>query len=246
MFAVGGAAIVCWRRTSELPWKWLWIGAGLWAVAGGLKVSCALFLNPPVIKFLAREYSAPVLLVAGGAFLGFESAFFEIGLTCAAVAIWRHLGGDAGRATGVGAGAGAVEAVLLAIASLAAVAVCLSGTPAGAKVAEQMAKTAESTPLAWLVPPSERAIALLCHTASRTLVLLGVTHGKPLLILCGWLLFTLIDGVARAFHLTGRIGQFSLWWIELALLPFALISIPPLRWSWSQWPPVPLAAQGSA
>ncbi len=37
----------------------------------------------------------------------------------------------------------------------------------------------------------------------------------------GFLIFTLLDGLAGGFHVAGMIGQISVWWIELAILPFA-------------------------
>ena len=51
----------------------------------------------------------------------------------------------------------------------------------------------------------------------------------------GFLIFTLLDGIAGASHVSGKIGHISMWWIELAILPFALISIPILKWIHVGW-----------
>jgi hypothetical protein len=40
----------------------------------------------------------------------------------------------------------------------------------------------------------------------------------------------LLDSIAGAAQLSEKLGTFSLWWIELAILPFGLISVPILRW----------------
>ena len=58
----------------------------------------------------------------------------------------------------------------------------------------------------------------------------------------GFLLMTAIDAIAGAAYLTGAVTFRSLWWIELAILPFAIISVPILRWCLHQWPAEPVAA----
>jgi hypothetical protein len=236
MMAVGTAAVIYWRGISSLPSRWLWLGAGLWTVSVALKLACALALNRRVIGFLAAKHSTTLLLVGGGVFLGFESALFEVGLTLAAGLIWRQLGFDAPRAISIGVGAGAVEAMLLGLALLTAGVASLAGAASGTETAKEINQLAAVTPLFWLALPIERAIAILGHTASRALVLLGTAHRKPMMIVWGWLMFMLVDGVAAAFLLTGKVDRISKWWIELAVLPFALASIPILRWCWRRWP----------
>jgi hypothetical protein len=236
MAAVGAAAVICWKRISLLPLRWVWMGAGLWALAVVLKLGCALSVNQKVVVFLASMHSQLLLLAGGGLFLGLESSFFEIGLTIAAVWKWRQLGRDAPRAIGIGVGAGAVEALLMGLVTLVLAAISLSGTPEGMEMAEQTRNLREATPLFWLLPPVERLLALLGHAASRSLVLLGVAHRRPAMVFWGWLMFALVDGVAGVFLLTGKMDHISMWWVELAVLPFALVSVPILRWCWVNWP----------
>ena len=96
---------------------------------------------------------------------------------------------------------------------------------------------AKTTPLLWLVGPVERVIAILCHTSSRALVLLGVARGRWFWPFSGgFLIMTAIDAVASYVHLAGLMGQVSVWWIELALAPAALLSIPILVWCIRKWP----------
>ena len=92
------------------------------------------------------------------------------------------------------------------------------------------------TPLFWLVAPVERISAVLVHASSRALVLLGLTYRRPMLVVWGFCIFALLDSVAGAAQLSGRIGTFSLWWVELAILPFGLISVPILRWCVEHFP----------
>lgn len=236
MITVAVVAVICWRWFSRVQFRWFWAGAGLWAVAVLLKIICALLMNEAVIGFLKEKLPYSPLVLVGGLFVGVQSSVFEIGLTFLAVLVWRRLGRDADRAIAIGTGAGAFEALLLGAASLISMLTALAGVPGTEPVRESIATVAATTPLFWLVGPVERIIAILCHASTRALVLLGVTHRKPVMVLSGFLIFTLLDGVAGAAHVSGMIGKVSTWWIELAVLPFALISIPILRWCYAAWP----------
>ena len=55
------------------------------------------------------------------------------------------------------------------------------------------------------------------------------------MIVWGFVLFTLLDGIAGGVHVSGKLGTFSPWWVELALLPFALVSVPILRWCYKKY-----------
>lgn len=235
MIIVAISAVIYWRRISKSPIRWFWLGAGLWTVAVALKGVSALLTNKVAIGFMSENLSYPLLVLSGGLFLGIQSSFFEIGFILLAVIIWRQLGRDANRAIAIGIGAGAFEALLLGITCLAGIVICLIGLPGAEKVRESIDTVAAVTPLFWLIAPIERSIAILCHTSSRALVLLGVSNRKYMLVFWGFLIFTLLDGVAGAAHLSGKIGNISMWWIELAVLPFALISIPIIRWCYANW-----------
>jgi hypothetical protein len=236
MMLVGAAAGFLWRRGLRQSFRPLWIGALLWAVAVALKFACALAINKSVIAFLADWHSRPLLLVAGSCFLGIESAFFEIGLTHLAVLRWRQLGRDAPAAVGIGVGAGAIEALLVGAAMAAAALFAYAESTEGIAAATQMEALTKTTACYWLVGAVERSIALLGHTASRALVLLGTAHRRVAMVLSGWVLFVMVDGVAGAFILSGRSGHISLWWLELAVAPFAIAGIPIVRWCWTRWP----------
>src|SRR5262249_16938302 len=144
------------------------------------------------------------------------------------------------RAITIGVGAGAVEALLLGIAPVAtAVVLMLVRGPETDKAIAQVEEIAATTPLYWLAGPVARITAILCHSPTRGLILLGGFLKKYRLVLGGFLLFTLLDGVAGGAHVAGLIGKVSLWWIELAILPFAIVSVPILVWCYRRQPKVP-------
>ena len=235
MMIVASIAVIYWRRVSGLRYRWFWTGAALWTVAVALKAACALLTNASVIGFMKENLSYPILVFGGALYLGVQSSLFEIGLTMLAVLIWRQFGLEAGRAIGIGIGAGAFEAILLGISSLVAILISLAGLPGAEEVREGIEATAAATPLFWLIAPVERIMAVLCHASSRALVLLGVAHRRFSMVFWGFLIFTLLDSVAGAAHVSGKIGTISMWWVELAILPFALVSIPVLRWCYVTW-----------
>jgi YhfC intramembrane metalloprotease len=237
MIVVAALAVVYWRRVSGLGWKWLWAGAGLWAAAVLVKFLFAAVANRYVFGYLTGQVSFLAFVLIGGLYVGLESSLCEIGFTWLAVRRWPQLGQDADRAIGVGVGAGAFEAFLLGLAALIAVLAALAHGSNNAALRAMIDQGAATTPLFWLAGPVERIIAILCHASSRALVLLGVVHRQPNMVFSGFLIFTLLDGVAGAAFLSGKMGTISLWWIELMFLPFGLVSIPILKWCRDRWAP---------
>jgi len=235
MMLIAAMAVIWWQCVSRAKIRWLWVGAGLWTVAVALKVVCSVLTNAAVIGFLKERLPYPLLVVTGGLFVGIQSSVFEMGLTLAAVLIWRQLGRDARPAIGIGVGAGAFEAFLLGVASLVGMLVIMAGAPGAEEGRKALETMAANTPLLWLVAPVERIIAILCHASSRALILLGAVHRRPMMVFWGFLIFTLLDSVAGAAHVSGKLGSVSTWWIELAILPCALVSIPILRWCYLRW-----------
>jgi hypothetical protein len=238
MVAVGVAAVLGWRLYSGVPWRWFWAGAVVWAVGVALKFAWALPLNTPVLAWFKAVLPAAAFLPASSVYVGLLTGVFEVGITLAAALLFRGMCASAARGVAVGVGAGAVEAVLLGLATTIAPLVALAGT-GEAQEASLRAITAGTgaTPLFWLAGPAERVIAVLCHTTSRALVLLGVARGRwTWLFAAGFLLLSAVDVVAGYVHLAGALGRVSTWWIELALTPAALVSIPVLVACVRRWP----------
>jgi hypothetical protein len=238
MMLVAVAAVWYWRRASRTRFRWFWLGAGLWTVAVLAKVVIALFTNPPVIGFLKDRLAHWSFVVAGGLYLGIQSSLCEIGLTWLAALRWKQIGRDAGRAIAVGVGAGAFEAFLLGLAALAGVLAALAGIPGTEAVREEIQKAATTTPLYWLLGPVERITAIICHAASRALVLLGARYRRGGMVALGFLIFTLLDASAGGAILSGLMGSVSMWWFELAFAVFAIVSLPLLRWCRERYPDV--------
>jgi len=235
MILVALASVLYWRARSRALWCWFWVGAGVWAIGVALKVGCALLANGPVLQGLEKSLPATWYLVGGALYVGLLTGVFEIGVTLGLALYWRKMAADAPRAVAVGVGAGAFEALLLGLGGVAFAVLLVSGKAPDVLVA-QGSQLLAVTPLAWLTGPVERLIAILCHTSSRALTLLTVATGRWRYFWWGFALMTVLDGIAGLFLLSGQMTKIPVWWIELAIVPAAAVSVPIIRWCVSHWP----------
>jgi len=260
MILVAVAFVWFWRRRG-VPWRWFWVGAGLWLVAVAVKFAIAVPLNPTILQGLKASLPHWAYLTTGTIYGGVMTGITEVLFVLIAALIWRQMAATADRGVAVGVGAGAFEAALL---GLGVAAMAVSGSisaakPAGTYVVEVTTTNAvgewhlnihdgaakpgaarkESASAAWtkaLAGPTERVIAILCHIASRALVLLAVARRRWALFWCGFALLSGVDALATYFWITGLVRTMSPWLMETLLVPFALASIPITIWCVREWP----------
>lgn len=244
MLAVAAAACWMWRRRSGAPWRWFWVGAAIWFVGVLLKFVWAVPLNRPILSAFSSLLPHAAYLVAGSIYIGLLTGVFEIGITLLAALYWKRMTRDAARGIAVGVGAGAFEAALLGAAmGFAVLAALVSRGAVRDQLLATLGTSAKIAPHLLLVGPVERVLAVLCHTSSRALVLWGVARGRwfwP--FVAGFSLLTAIDSVAGYAHLSGQLGRISVWWIELAIAPAAIVSIPIVVYCSRNWPAAELPA----
>ncbi len=244
MVVVGLAFVVLVRLVWAVPMRWSFAGAVIWVVGVALKSAWALGPHGSLLALLENSVPRLGYLIAGSLYIGGLTGVFEIGITLAAALIWRSLSRTAARALAVGVGAGVIEAILLGLGAAAGALALMLNLPGTEALREEFA-TVGATPALWLIGPAERAIAILCHTGSRVLVLLAVARGRWSLFWYGFLILTGIDTIAGYVHLAELAGSANLWWVELALLPFALLSVATVRRCVRGWPRVEEAAEPS-
>lgn len=225
MMIVAACAVALYRARTHIRWQWLWIGAAMWAVAVVLKTVAQITLANAALAWLEANFGHAAYVITGAMLVGVQSSAFEIGLALVAGLIWRQLGKEAVRAVGIGVGAGAFEAIIIALAATGAYAVALSSLPESEAVRSELAKSLEVTPLLWLAGPVERALAIPGHMATRSLVFLGLAWKKPWWIVGAFAIFTVIDSIAGGLYTSGMLGKVSLWWAELAFVPGAIVSL---------------------
>jgi hypothetical protein len=238
MILVGLAAVLYWWRQSHVQLRWFWVGAAVWTVGVFLKFAWAIPLNGPILAGIKSTLGEAATVPLGSVYIGSLTGVFEIGITLIAALVWKSMARTSARGVAVGVGAGAFEAILLGTIGLLPAAITYAvGGEARQNYLTAVAGLTHVTPLAVLVAPVERVIALLCHISSRTLLLWGVARGRwfwP--FVGGFVLMSAVDTIAGYVHLAGLLGKVNVWWIELALAPFAVISIPITIWCIRHWP----------
>jgi hypothetical protein len=179
--------------------------------------------------------SVPPAVLSGSLYVGLECAACEIGLSLLAVLLWPQLGRDAERAIGIGIGAGAFEACFLAAFTVAPIVGALAGWFDSESVRTRVDRAAQLSAAFWLVPSVERIVAILGHAATRALVLLGATRRRPWMIFWAFAIFAAGDAIVTAVHMLGIVDSHSMWWLELAYFPLAVVSIPIIYWCYSHY-----------
>jgi len=223
MVLVGVLAVWSWGRRSHVPWLYFVIGAAIWGVGVVLKFGWALPFNESIFRAINESLPRYVTLAVGALYVGLLTGVFEIGVTVVAARRWPRLSHGSERGIAVGIGAGAAEAIILGML------VSLSS------FVKPEAAMAGPLSLA-LLPVAERFLALLCHASSRALVFFAVATHRWRWAVGGFVLLTGVDTVAGAFLLSKEWAAMSPWLVEIALIPFGLVSIALLVIVAKRWP----------
>ncbi|OGC42415.1 hypothetical protein A2Y85_02495 [candidate division WOR-3 bacterium RBG_13_43_14] len=228
--------IVWTKRKYNYSMRWIWVGGGIWVTGVALKFGFAIAANEPVLAWLQQILEHPWYLAIGSVYIGALTGVFEIGITLLLALLVKKMSDDPAKAIGIGIGAGAIEALLIGLSQIGNLVYLMTGGQGMAEIMSSLTQTVSLNPLFFLLAPVERVIAIICHTGSRVLTLYAVAHKNYLYFVVGFLIMTGIDAVAGFVHLAGLMSQISTWWIELSILPFALVSIPLIKWCIKRWP----------
>lgn len=235
MMVIALVFMIMWKKHSGIALKWILLGGGIWAVGIFLKFVFAFMLNQPILEWVESVFGKAGYLGIGSIYIGVLTGVFEIGITLVFALFIKGMYESYERGIGIGIGAGGIEALILGLSQIGNSLLILSGYTGSDSIVAAIAQALASTPLLWLVGPVERIIAILCHTSSRALVLIAVVKRRHIYFWAGFLVMTAIDAIAGYAHLADVLNKISMWWIELALLPFALISIPVILWCVKNW-----------
>ena len=228
--------LIKWKVKSTESFIYPLIGAAAWLISIIIKFLFAYWLNDPILGFIKSSFGQTGYLSFGSIYIGALTGIFEIGIALIFVLFIKKIYENAERGIGFGLGAGTIEAMLIGFSQVGALIMVISRSPGSSDVLAGYGTIAGNTPLLFLVAPVERIIAILCHTSSRALVVLAVTRRKQIYFWIGFLIMTGIDAIAGYVHLAGYVNTISTWWIELVLLPFALLSIFIIKWYYRNWP----------
>ena len=238
--------VAWWKRRYRESMKWAWLGAGIWAIGVVLKFLFAMLANEPVLAWIKPLFSETLYLLTGSLYIGSLTGIFEIGITLLFAVLIKKMLKNPRIAISIGVGAGAVEALLIGFSQLGNAVYLLYGGQGSSEIMGSLAHTISLNPYFFLLAPVERAITICCHISSRVLTIYAVSRRKYGYFWAGFLLMTGIDAIAGYAHLSGMLTTTTTWWIELAILPFAVVSIPVVIWCARKWPrsePAPYTTQ---
>jgi uncharacterized membrane protein YhfC len=228
--------VAWWKRRYHESMKWAWLGGGIWAIGVVLKFVVAMLVNEPILAWLKPLLPQALYLAAGSLYIGSLTGIFEIGITLLFAVLIKKMTTSPYRAIGIGVGAGVVEALLIGFSQLGNAAYLLYGGQGSSEIMGSLVATISLNPYFFLLAPVERAITICCHISSRVLVILAVSRRKYGYFWAGFLLMTGIDTIAGYAHLSGLLTTTTMWWIELAILPFAIASLLIVWWCVRKWP----------
>ena len=227
--------LIKWKVRSGESFIYPLLGAAAWFISIIAKFLFAYWLNTPILEFIKSALGQTGYLTIGSLYIGSLTGIFEIGIALVFVLSIRKLYENAERGIGYGLGAGTIEALLIGFSQVGAFIMLITGSPGSDNMITEYSSLASNTPVLFLVAPVERIIAILCHTSSRALIVLAAAKRKQIYLWLGFLIMTGIDAVAGYAHLAGYVTTVSTWWIELALVPFAILSIIIIIWYYNNW-----------
>lgn len=227
--------IIIWKMRCRSSLRWFFAGGLIWLAGIILKFMVAYFMNTPVLAGLDTILPRPWYLLSGSFYIGSLTGIFEMGVTLVFALTMRSLYADACRAGGVGIGAGTTEALLIGLSQIGSVVLVFSNVTGSTELLRGITAASLNTPLLALVAPVERLLVIPCHCASRMLVFHAVLRRKASSFWIAFALMTVIDMIAGYVHLAGMVNTISMWWIELLLVPFAILSVMIIRWCTENW-----------
>ncbi len=235
MIVISILFMISWKTRTGVAFKWILLGGAVWAVGVFLKFCFGFLCNAPILAWLQQMLGKPWYLPMGSIYIGLLTGIFEIGITLVFALFIKSMYENHNKGIGIGIGAGGIEALLIGFSQIGNTIFILSNRVGSDAIMTAVAQASASTPMLWIIGPVERVIAILCHISSRALVLLAVLKRKHIYFWLGFIIMTAIDAIAGYAHLAGLLNRISMWWIELALLPFALISIPIIKSCIKNW-----------
>lgn len=226
MIAVGVVFILYAWRKKLLGWRYLGLGALFFVLSVAVKFAVAALLNPPVLRMLGASQEtlfAPGNLAAY-LYIGALTGIFEVGLVWLVLSKVRWGRATWDQALAFGIGFGAVEALLLGLASLGSALTALLG-PDTLPISVLGALASNATPGMGLAPAVERLAVILVHIFTCLLIFYAIASGQSR---WGWLAIlvkTALDAVAGFAAFWGADTLGKVWTLEAIILAFGLAAL---------------------
>jgi hypothetical protein len=220
MAVVGLAAILISQLSLRRKW-WLPVaGAGLWAASVAVKVVIARLSVTPAGTAIGVAFPGESGKWIFATFIGLLTGVTEVWIFLILMGWMRRRKFTWSDSVALGIGFGAIEAILLGVALLAAVAMKIPGISPEIKL---------------FAPAFERAIAIVAHVASCAMAMYGLITHRWVWFWASFVYKSAVDAVAGYFLYSAGTHVVGTWTMEFAFVPFALLGIGVLWWLRKIW-----------
>jgi uncharacterized membrane protein YhfC len=220
----------------HLGWKYFGLGMLAWVVTVAVKFAIAIPVNPSVYQALTRLLPEMSGIGLFSLYVGLLTGMTEVLLVWLVMRYTRLGRATFNQALSFGIGFGVVEALVLAIGSLATILTAiLSPQSIPSQVLAQLAQA--NNPLLGLAPIVERFSTIFVHILSNVLIFYGVVRSEWRWF---WLAFvgkSLLDTWASFGQLSGMTGTLEqIWVLEAVVIVWGVVSWAGTRWVGRRYP----------
>ena len=223
-------ASALWIISLGATWSVLLLGGLAWIISVALKMAWAVPTTKPILNFLKSRLPVNLSGPISWSYIGLITGIFECGIALAFVLKLPILNqADWVNALAFGVGFGAVEALIVGLASLGHIGYYMFRPES---IPEKKREEFKITPNSLLMIPVgivERAATLPIHIFTKVLIILAVQQNIYLLFWFSFGFKSLVDGIAGWMHLEKDIKNVTkasqMWAYESIFIVLALISL---------------------
>jgi len=213
--------ILIWKKQTNGKLLWVVMGGIAWIASVAAKATIALVANEPIFDLLKNTLGYTGYVILGSLWLGLLTGFTEV--TFGFLIAKNRKYNTYQQGSGFGLGFGVTEAGFIAIGFAALV---LIEAYAPGNLPDGILKMIQD--ISWdnvVIVNIERIMGTIIHIASGILIIYSIAAKKAAYF---WMTFaykSTVDGLAGAAHLTGVVGKWNPWLIEVFVLPFAILGV---------------------
>lgn len=244
MMGVAVLLALWWRLRTRTPGRWFWLGGALWLVAQFLIILRNTWLDPIALNAIKASVSFNAYALLDAIYSSAFTGVLEIGVLVLWGILWRNKLSNARCVLALLVGVITAQAFVQGLGTTIHRSFSFSANAPELQAAlyTDTVPRLMATPLLWLAQPVECVLTIGCGLGVCTLALMGIASKRGTYVWRAVLLLTIYHTIPAAFWRSGMVGKVSTWWMVLALVPLAALSLFIASWCWRTWPEAEEAA----